>query len=358
MGIVPLCAASPRRQRQLRRMVFHEEARNSLTLSLSKWLFFCCSLVKHTINSWNSHNNKLITAALVRSKSYNEIAAEQKTALSPTPSLPGTRSSSFICNEVIGHSFFIGETARRFPVSSWKALFHCSARHQPRMSEGETSSAPSLLFIAWWASIQMVYIGPIRWKFLAFGTSSVTSSAAGGVMTLGSRWTKIPEDPEPGRGAWWVYVVGQHGGDGAVPHPNTKGRPWYGKRYLKKHKKSGKIRMAFQLWCILSSTGISKARWHAELLREERKKWKHRLFWTWRSQRRFSRWLLNKFTSRPRLRPWTEMKFELAACTAQKRGSKRCATTAGKERLQISDSIPALSPDIQHTLATSVRLQH
>lgn len=63
-GTVPPCAASPRRQRRLGRTLFCEEIWNSFTLSLSEGLFFC-SWVKHTINSWNSHNNKLITTALV-----------------------------------------------------------------------------------------------------------------------------------------------------------------------------------------------------------------------------------------------------------------------------------------------------
>lgn len=50
--------------------------------------------------------------------------------------------------------------------------------------------------------------------------------------------------------------------------------------------------------------------------------------------------------------------IELAACTGQKRGSKRCATTAGKGRLQISDSIPVSSAGNRHTLVTPVQLEH
>lgn len=50
------------------------------SLSVSESGCFSCSGVKHGINSWNSHKSKLITAALVRSKSCNKTVTEQKSA--------------------------------------------------------------------------------------------------------------------------------------------------------------------------------------------------------------------------------------------------------------------------------------
>lgn len=122
---------SPTGQRhQLGWMFLHHNSRVYL-LSASERGYFSCSGVKHGTNSWNSHNNKLIISAPARSKSSNKRAAQQRTAPSPPPALPGTHPAPFTCTEVIGHSSFTRAAAWRFPISSWKALSQSPAGHSP-----------------------------------------------------------------------------------------------------------------------------------------------------------------------------------------------------------------------------------
>lgn len=170
----------------------------------------------------------------MRSKSYNKTAAEQKTALSHTPSLPGTRPSSFTCYEVIGHSFFIWETARRFPVSSGKALFHSSAGHEPCANEGEIVLSHQRCPEFTVRIVMGIYSNGVRWPDTMKISSFLELAGWPQVLPLASWHWGTGQQRCPRTPSWAEEpMVALRGGAACrgrcSAHPKSNGRSWHGK---------------------------------------------------------------------------------------------------------------------------------